>query len=350
MKKTYVAAIAIVAAVAIVLAAAVATVQYQSPSQSGSGNLSIMGVDPPEASQGVSHAMMHYSSVQAHKAGSSMSSGWVQVSGSGSMDLMASGTAQVLAASKVKAASYDAFRFNVDSIDVVYNNRTYAAVVASSTVTATSRSAVSVNDSSSASALVDVRTVIQNTATSTNPQFVFSATAVATSVPSQATASVSLQVGVTVDLSTQAWYSTFQAETSASVNVVAATLSRDSLTLSLQNTGDASGQIQEIIITPVSASTSLTSVISIALPASFNGSAIFTVSGSGVVQQTSSIQASMLTSAGTTVSSGSSSTISYTGNISMSGTTQTNGVVSGQQYLVTVIGSNVYASTTVVAS
>ena len=346
MKKKFVAAIAIVAALVIVLAAVrIALVQYQSPA-AASGNLAVMGTDPPRAAGGVSQANAHYSSVQAHKAGSDMSSGWTQVSGSGTLNLMASGQAQVMAASQVDAAAYDAFKFNVDSVNVVYQGQSYTATIASSTITATSQNQVHVNSSSSATALVDVRTFIQNSGTSSSPQFVFSATAFATEGPSQASASLSLQVGTSVDLTGQAWFSTFEAQTSTNVNVVSATLSSGSLTLNLQNSGGASGQVQEIIITPVSASTSLSAY----LPDSYSGSAVFAVSGSGSMQQTSSLQASTLSSAGAVIASGSTDTLNYNGNIAMDGSVQSSGVVSGQQYIITCIGANTYASTTVVAS
>ena len=178
MEKTFVAAIAIVAAIGIVLAAAVVLIQYQSPSQSGAGKLAIMGTDPAVAASGVSDATIAYSSVYAHTAGSDMASGWTQVSGSGSMDLMASqGTVHTLAASQVSAASYDAFKFNVDSCKVVYQGQSYVTTVASTTITAESQSKVQVAANSSAAAVVDLRTFIENTATTSSPQFVFSATA-----------------------------------------------------------------------------------------------------------------------------------------------------------------------------
>ena len=196
MKKTSVSAIAIAVAFVIVLATAFALMNFPSQSQSRSGTLAIMGTDPAVASSGVSDATVAYTSVYAHQAGSDMASGWTQVSGSGTMDLMASqGTAQTLAASQVKAATYDAFRFNVDSCKVVYQSRTYATTLASTTITAHSQSAVDVNASSKAAALVDLRTFIVNTANASSPQFVFSATAVATSVPPQTAASLSLQTG-----------------------------------------------------------------------------------------------------------------------------------------------------------
>ncbi|MDE1857840.1 MAG: DUF4382 domain-containing protein [Thaumarchaeota archaeon] len=341
MKKTYVASVAIAVALVMVLAAAVA---LTNPSQAKSGTLAIMGTDPAVASSGVSDATVAYSSVYAHQSGQDMASGWTQVSGSGTMDLMASqGTAQTLATSQVSAASYDAFRFNVDSCKVVYQGQTYAATVASSTLTAQSQSKVNVNASSSAAALVDLRTFIENTATTSSPQFVFSATAVATTVPPQTTASLALQVGATLDLSSQAWWSTFMSQTSTNLNVQAI-ISGNTMSLTLQNAGSADAQVQEIIVTPVSG----TAFLSASLPASLSGSAVFTVTSSGAVQQASSLQASALLNGGATVSSGSSANLDYTGS-AITGA-QLTGILTGEQYVVTCIGANTYASTTVVAS
>lgn len=349
MKKTYVAAIAIVAAAVIVLAAAVALLQSPSQTGPGTGKLAVMGTDPAVAASGVSDATITYSSVYAHTAGSDMASGWTQVSGSGSMDLMASqGTAQTLATSQVGAGTYDAFKLNVDSCKVVYQGQSYVTTVASTTITAQSQTKVQVNSSSTAAAVVDLRTFIQNTGNSSKPQFVFSATAAATNVPPSTAATLSLNLGATVDLSTQAWWSSFMTQTSANLNV-AGTLTSSSMALNLQNSGSANAQVQEIIVTPVSASASG----SASLPSSFSSSAVFTVSSSGSIQQSSSLQASALLSGGASVASGSSSNLDFNGNIAM-GTTMAgmrlSGIVPGEQYVVTCIGANTYASTTVVAS
>ena len=346
MKKTAFAAVAIGVALVLVLAASVALLNQPSQTGSASGTLAVMGTDPPMAPQGTSAASAHYSSVQAHKSGSDMSSGWTQVSGSGTLNLMASGQAQVMAVSKVNAATYDAFRFNVDSVSVVYQGQNYTTAVASSTITAASQSKVQVNSTSNATALVDMRTLIQNAGTASSPQFIFTASAYATAVPPEASASLSLQVGVNVDLSSQAWFSAFESQTTAKVNIVSATLSSGFLSVDLQNSGGASGQVQEIIVTPLSSSVSLSTF----LPATYAGSAVFTVSGTSSLQQSSSLQAAALSSAGATVASGSSSTLNYSGNIAMNGSVQSSSIVSGEQYVVTCIGANTYASTTVVAS
>ncbi len=343
MKKTYVAAIAILAASVIVLAAAVALLQYQ-PSQSGSGKLAVMGTDPPVTSDGVSDTTMTYSSVYAHQSGYDMASGWTQVSGSGTLDLMASqGTAQTMAASQVNAASYDAFKFNVDSCRVVYQGQTYTATVASATLTAKSQNQVRVNSSSSAAAVVDLRTFIVNTAGSSSPHFVFSASAAAMAVPPQTEGSLSLQVGSVFDLSAQAWWSTFVAQTSTNL-VVDASLSSSSMVLHMQDSG-SDAQVQEIIVTPVSATAYATG----SLPSSLSGSAIFTVTGSGSLEQSSALQASSMLSGGATVVSGASGTLTYNGTI-VTNSSISGSVVPGEQYVITCIGSNTYASTTVVAS
>jgi Domain of unknown function (DUF4382) len=349
MKKTSIAAIAAIAALILVLAAAAALVQHPSPSQSGTGKLTIMGTDPAVAASGVTDAQVSYSSVMAHQSGSDMASGWTQVSGSGTMDLMTSqSNAQALATSQVNAASYDAFRFNVDSCKVTYQGLTYAATVASTTLTAESQSAVHVNSSSSAAAVVDMRTFIQNTADTSRPQFVFSATAVATSVPPQTATTLTLSAGAIVDLSGEAWWNSFVAQSSTHLGVVAS-LSGNSMILNFHNTGSANAQVQEVIVTPVSASAFATAT----LPASFNGSAVFTVNGSGSVQQSTSLQASALLNGGASVNSGSSTNVTYNGSISFNAIiagVHVTGILTGQEYMITVIGANTYASTTVVAS
>lgn len=349
MKKTHVVAVAVAAILIVAVAVGVALVNSSSPSQSqGSGQLSVMGTDPAVAAQGVTDATLQYSSVQAHTAGSSMASGWTQVSGSGSLDLMAGqGTATTLATSKVNAGTYDAFRFDVDSVKVTYQGEEYTATSATTTVTAQSQSRVEVNSSSSATALVDLRTFVVNTGSSSSPQFIFSASAAATAVPSSALLSVSVQIGSTADLSAQAWWNAFISETSTNVQVQG-TVSGGAMHLTVQNTGSADADVQAVVVSPVSASL----VSSTTLPSSLSGSAVFTVNSAGSFQQTASLQSSALVSSGATVASDSSANFTYNGTISLDfGSAVANvTVVTGQEYLVTVIGANTYANAIVVAS
>ena len=347
MKKTTIATIAAVALLAVSAGVAIAYLQIpQSPANAG--QLSIFGTDPPVAASGVTYASVHYSSVAAHTAGSDMASGWTQVSGSGTLQLTGSaGAAQNLATSNVSAGAYDAFRFNVDSAKVTYQGRDYVATVASSTITAQSQNRVQVVHSAKAAAVVDLKTFLINTGTNSSPQFIFSASAAAQAIPSSALASLNLNVGSTATLSTQAWWSDFVASTTADVSLVS-TVSGSSMTVNAVNTGSAKADIQEIIVTPIS----LTATASGSLPSSFTGSAVFTVNGTGTVQSTTSLQSTALLNAGASLASGASTTLSFNGNIQTNFglvSVQLSGIVTGQEYLVTVIGANTYASTVVVA-
>jgi hypothetical protein len=344
MKKTSNVEMAIAAALVAALAATAALLFLPSPG--ATGQLAVLGTDPAIAAAGVTQSSMHYNSVYAHRAGSDMSSGWTQVGGSGNLDLMASGSAQTVATSKVATGAYDAFRFNVDSCRVVYRGQEYAATVASSTITAQSQSNVLVSESSSSAAVVDLRTFVMNTGNESRPQFYFQATGQATAVPSSALASVSLQLGTNNTLS-GSWWTDFTAKSSTQVEMTAI-VTNNSMVLGLHNTGSADAQVQEVIVTPVSVSAYAAS----SLPSSYTGSAVFTVSGSGSMQATTSAQSAALLSGGTSITSGNSATLTYDGAVWMDFGLGTNYkvVVPGQQYIVTVIGANTYASALVVAS
>ncbi|MDA4127292.1 MAG: DUF4382 domain-containing protein, partial [Thaumarchaeota archaeon] len=200
MKTAYAIGIAIVIVLAIAVAAFVG-LPYLQPSQTTSGTntsngqLAMMATDPPITASGVSAASIMYAGAAAHTSGSSSDSGWVQVAGSGSLDLMANAQAQTIASSNVAAGTYDKVRFDVTSASVTYNGKQYPCAVASGTLTTNLESNVQVNAAAKAAALVDVRTFIINSANSSNPQFVFTATAKATAAPSSVATSSNLQVG-----------------------------------------------------------------------------------------------------------------------------------------------------------
>ncbi len=352
MKKMTLTAIAI-GAVLLVSLATVAVI-YGLPQALGygqqgqSGQFAIMATDPPVTSDGVTAASITYTSVQVHSAGAAETTGWTQVSGSGTLDLMNSAAvSQTIAAAKVKAGTYDAVRFAVGSAKVTFQGNEYAATVTSSNITAQLQSQAHANASTTAAAVVDLRTIFMNTGNTTKPQFIFSATAFATAVPTSEAASVSLRVGATESLSGKAWFSQFVAQTSTKVHFVAS-LSSGSLLLAAQNSGSARAKVQEVIVTPVSGS----AVANATLPASLSGSAVFAVDSTGSLQASNSLQAAALLTGGTTIGAGSAASLSFSGTISLDfglGNVQLSGVVSGQEYLVTVVGANTFASTVVVA-
>ncbi len=352
MKKTQATAIAVVAVLFVSLT--MAAVFYGVPQALGndqspdSGQFAVAATDPPVVSDGVSAATIAYSSVQVHSAGAAASSGWVQLSGSGSMDLMSSAAvSQTLANAKVKAGTYDSIKFNVDSAKVTYQGSEYVATVTSSEITVPMQAEAHVNASATAAAIVDMRTVFMNTGNSTKPQFVFSATAFATAMPPSEAAMVSLQVGAKASLTGKAWFDEFVAQTSTNLNLVAS-ISSGSLLLSAQNTGNAQAHVQEVIVTRTSDSASVPGT----LPSSLSGSAVFTVDSSGSLHASNSLQGAAMLTGGATISSNSATALNFSGDISLDfglAGVQITGVAAGQSYLVTVIGANTYASTVVVA-
>ena len=68
--------------------------------------------------------------------------------------------------------------------------------------------------------------------------------------------SSSIQVGAKASLQGQAWWSAFVDQTSTKVVVSSATLTSASLNLVLKNTGNATADVQTVIITPISGSAS----------------------------------------------------------------------------------------------
>jgi hypothetical protein len=309
-----------------------------------------MATDPPIAASGVSSASVTYNGLAIHSAGSASASGWTQINGTGTINLMSSlNVSQTIAAAKVQSGTYDMVAMNVTSGAVVYNGQSHAAAIASGNLYVHMNSNVQVNGTASSAAIVDLRTFITNAGNASNPQFVISLSAKATAVPHRAVTNASLQVGATADLNGQAWWTGFQDQTATKIDITSATLNSNSLSLQLSNSGNASGDVQTIVVTPVSASSTATAT----LPASMSGSAVFTVDSNGSIQSSNTLQgAILLNSTGTTVSADSSTTLSFNGNISLSfglGSLQFTGVVAGQTYLVTVMGANTFANVVVVA-
>ena len=320
-----------------------------SSQQASDGDFAMEATDPPVVASGVTAATATYSSLAVHTAGDSNATGWVELNGTGTINLMSSeNVSQTIAAAKIQSGTYDLVRMGIQSASVTYNGQAYAAAVASGNITSKLHSDAQVTASQSSAAVLDLRTFVMNTGSSANPQFVFSACAKATTVPPSDVTTASLQVGAQTNLQ-GSWWVGFRDQTSTNITVSSATLTSGSLSLQLKNTGNDSANIQTIVITPVSGGLTATAD----LPASMSGSAIFTVNSAGSLQASNSLQGAVLLSGNSSqIAAGSSTTLNYSGDISLGfGVVglQLTGVVSGQQYLVTVIGANTFGSVVVTA-
>jgi hypothetical protein len=332
-------------------------------SSGSSGKMAVMGTDPYSSGTG-DQEYYHYNNVAAHKtqsggqstttstttASGGGSSGWVLLNASGTMHLNALVNAsQTLALANIAAGTYDSIRLYVDSAIVTYNGVNYTAHTGSGMITASLNGNAQVSGSATTAVIFDLRTVAVNTASSSSPAFVVTSSARAEVIPSSDVASASLQIGAKVDLSGSAWFQTF-ARGNAHMVISAAAISASSLSLTVKDTGAETANATLVIVTPVSVLSSAQVVI----PDNLSGSAVFVVGPSGSLTAVAS--ASLLAEvsspgSGASITSSSSATLTFSSTIQFQTTLgATVGVQAGQSYLITVIGTNTVASTTVTAS
>ncbi|MDE1852307.1 MAG: hypothetical protein KGI38_01035 [Thaumarchaeota archaeon] len=353
-----------------VIAAAVVLSYPSSPgttSASGSnGKMAVMGTDPYSSGSN-SQEYVDYYQIQAHRtqAGgqsstttattmsttqSGSSAGWVKLNASGTLHLNTLVNAsQTLALASISAGTYDAIRLYITSVTVTYNGQNYTAHMGSDMITASLTGNAQVTGSSTTVVLFDMRTVVINTGSSSSPQFVFTSSARVDVVASSDVSSTSLQVGARTDLSTSAWFQAF-AHDNAHFEITAAAISSSSLSVTVKDSGAETANATLVIVTPASVLVGSQVVI----PDSLQGSAVFVVgpSGSLTTVASGSILAQVMSpGSGLSVSSSSSATMTFSGVIQFgTAVALQTGVQAGQSYLITVIGTNSVASSTITAS
>lgn len=325
--------------------------------------MAIMATDP-YISAGGSRQYEHYNNIAAHKSSgggqpattSSASStttqgssggGWVSLNASGWLELdTLVNASQTVAVKNVTAGSYNSVRLYVDSAIVTYKGQNYTAHTGSGQMTASLNGNAQVSGGSTTVILFDLRTIAMNAGSSSSPDFVVTSSARAEAVPSGSVASSSLNVGARTDLSTSAWFQSFVSG-SAHLVITAATISSNSLGVTVKDTGSESSNVSLVIVTPLS----IIGSSQVIIPGSLDGSAVFAAGPAGSLQATNNILAQVSSGSSVTVTSSSSSTLTYSGTIQFGvGVQALTGVQTGQSYLITVIGNNSVASSTVTAS
>lgn len=165
--------------------------------QPKSNLLSFSLTDPPRVPVGTTSLVISYSSVQAHLAGSTNSSGWINATGTGSINLMSLiNTSQIIGTATMPAnASINAVRFNVADATMVVNGTTYNVTVPSSQITATVKAG---RINASTSVLMDMSPVVAAIYTQNSTIFVLVPSVKAIIVPgANATAALGARSSVT---------------------------------------------------------------------------------------------------------------------------------------------------------
>lgn len=327
----------------------------------GSGVLSILVTDPPHAPEGVTAVYASYSSIQVREEGKS----WVSMNSSGEVELM--GTVNVgltLSSAKIPQGTYDAIRLDITSATVTFEGKNYSATVNGGTLLIGIRGGTTVSGSQESAAIIDIQPSIFNIGSATSPTFMMKPVAMAFSVPSSSVQKSMDQEGNRCDLTGQNWWNDYQALFRSGLEINSASVSADSLSVSLKDNGSHGIQVWLVVVT--SASLVPPNYPKYEMPMAMFGTATFVVFSNGTLFQfgpmlhmsSSMMGGDQMTSFlqyfghGYNLTAGATTSLQYSGNITLGsfGFLSPHGIVSGDKYWVTVVGDEAIASVEITAS
>jgi hypothetical protein len=350
--------------------------QVGSTTSSASGVLSVLVTDPPLVPAGVTGVYVTYSNLAVHVSGAGNQSGWRHLSDGGSLDLMKIvNISLTVAAVNVPTGRYDMLRFNISSATVTFGGKNYTAFVPSGELTVPIIGGIEVTESKPSATIIDIRPVVMNIGSSSNPEFMIRPSATAFAVPQGQLTPEMVHEGGRFELKGAAWWAQIQQSYTKNIAVSGAELSPRSLNVTVQNRGPAT-VLRLVVVTPLSTTLFGGGVpgrhkpgaAGGVLPEAMLGSAIFLVERNGTLvpvqlslpmlfqgRGAGEIANALLDLTGYNLTAGSSVTLRYRGAVTLgfwfaprpqSGVSQ---VVPGEQYMVTVIGTEAVASYIVVA-
>jgi hypothetical protein len=336
-----------------------------SQSQTGPGTLAVLLTDPPTVPDGVAKVYVSYTDLAVHASGAGNETGWTTVKASGSIELMgAVNVSQTISSVKITAGSYNLIRFNITSAEVTYYGVNYTAFVQTAELTIPIVGGISVVSSAPSATLIDISPTVVNIGSQSDPEFIIRPVAAAYPVPSSAVTTQTQTPGTQVSLNGSSWWQAIAQESAAKLSIGTASLNSTYLGLKVSNTGGNSTRLNLVIITsvPDAAVANHDGV----LPTAVGQAAIFVVLANGTMVQiqaftqatvtsASTVSASLFGQQGLLLQSGGTASLSYHGSIILGFMgaaikTPVGGIVKGQQYLVTVIGTQTSASVVVTAS
>ncbi len=357
-----------------VLTGSLPGVQNVNTTSAGTGTLSIMLTDPPIIPTGVTAVYVSYSNLSVHISGAGNQSGWYPVNSHGTIELLGSvNFSQTLGTVTVANGVYNLIRFNVTSAKVTYNGVNYTAFVPSSELKVPIIGGVEVTDSKPSAAIIDLQTTVMNIGSQSNPEFMIRPVVKAYPVPSSDVTVNMQHRGFRQDLKGLKWWTSLRESYTANLQITTASLTANSLSLTVKNTGNHSTVLGLVLLSPLvsplmgrgdrpdshltdSFLNSATFLIlkngSLAPLRTFAAQALMSGSAGETARET--LYKSLFTAVGYNLTVGSSITFTYSGHIvigypllqeSISGT-----VVPLQQYVITALGTQAVASTVVRAT
>ena len=378
-------------------ASAQSTSQSQSAQPAGTGTVDVLLTDPPTLPVGVTAVYVTYSNVAVHVSGAGNQTGWTNSNTKGTLNLVKLvNISTTIASVKVTSGVYNALRFNISSASVTYNGKNYTAFVPRALLSVPIPGGIQVNASKSSAAIIDMYPTVVNIGSNSTPEFIINTAASGYLVPPQSVTGDMDHNGNKIDLVTAVWWHLINERYTANVTITGATLKAGSFSVTVKNTGSTPLNLSAIFIAPLgdecptaAVSTTTTSHTSstqrdhnngkVSLPTCLVGSANYLVLNNGTIvpidaslhvvmpmgaalhMSPKEIDASIAQSwglfgqTGYQLAAGKSVTLTYTGSITFGlGIHFMNmvlpGVISGDQYEITVVGQQALAATIVVAS
>ncbi|MCS4539708.1 MAG: DUF4382 domain-containing protein [Thaumarchaeota archaeon] len=323
------------------------------------GILSILITDPPNVPEGVTHVYVTYGNLAVHIAEAGNASGWTQVKSQGIIELMSTvNVSQTVASVDIASGKYNQIRFNVSFAQVTYDDKNYTAFVPSSMLTLPIIGGIQVNASQPSATIIDITPTVINIGSTSNPEFIIRPVAKAFPVPHGEVPNEAHREGHRMSLVGKGWWKHLQQQFTANLQITSASLTANSLSLAVKSTGNASAELKIVTISPLA---DALKEHGRKIPSALLGSEIFVLEESGTLvplqkylgsQDHGALKRGLFQGSGYNLTTGATATLSYNGEIVLGlGPKNPNSqtIVAGQQYLVTVVGQDALASVVVVA-
>ncbi len=373
MSGTIAAIVALALISAAVLSPGLLGTSSTTKSQASTGTLSVLLTDPPTVPNGVTALYATYNDIAVHVSDAGNQSGWYKVTATGTINLMSViNVSQTIATGNIPSGTYNALRFNITSAQVTYDGKNYTALFVEDSTGATSLTVpivggLAVQSGASAAAVIDLTPTVLLLGNTTNPTFAFIGAARAYTMPAQSISHSDFKIGHRDDLKGEGWWQRIQH--SSHFEITTASLSNDSLSVTVKNTGNTSLVFRMVAVTSTTSQTGgdgrwMSSDASIAATSAFfavepNQSMVF-LNGTSRFGMLKTVAAG-----GYLLAPNASATFTYSGpitigtlnhlgfdgehaNFQVSQSTQS--IVSGQRFVISVQASGLMAQTAVVAS
>jgi len=351
--------VAVVVAIAIILGSIVAVPTIlQQTTPAGQGTLSILLTDPPHVPEGVTAVYVTYSDFAIHVSNASNESGWHTTHESGTIELLGLvNMSRTLSVADIPAGRYEMLNFNITSALVTYNGANYTAFVRSGSLKIPIAGELEVKAGVTTAALIDLTPTVINIGSQSTPEFIIQPVAHVFPVPNGEVTAEMREKGAKTALEGKAWFKHLRERFTRNLEITSANLTANSLSVAVKNTSNGTVELKIATVSPLVPTISGEHGRDMhRLPPGLESAAMFKILSNGTLQPppfreqalTREKAEALFGNHGYELAPGKTATLTYNGEILLGfgkkPATNASVVVSGQQYLVTVIGEGASAS------